>query len=77
MQVAVYIFYELLIRLQELDPEIGEYSSYKKTSSGISLQTTAGNIDLPDDLVSRQFNNPEFINSSELLSVLHTFKRHK
>ncbi|TDO24287.1 hypothetical protein [Pedobacter duraquae] len=77
MQVAVYIFYELLIRLQELDPEIGEYSSYRKTSSGISLQTTAGHIEVPDDLISRQFNSPEFINSSELLSVLNTFKPHR
>ncbi len=74
MQIAVYVIYELLVRLQELNPAVGEYISYKKINAGISVQTSTGLVFIPEHLLSTQFNNPAAINPSDLLSLLDSFK---
>ncbi|RZK69077.1 MAG: hypothetical protein EOO92_22385 [Pedobacter sp.] len=76
MQLAVYVFYELLIRLQELDPAVGEYSSFKKTDEGVTLNTTTGSMEVLEHLLSMQFNTPALITSAELLNILKTFRLH-
>lgn len=74
MQLAVYVIYELLIRVQELNPEVGEYISYKKINGGVSVRTTNGSIEMPDGLLQEQFNNPTSIRESQILALLDSFK---
>ena len=76
MQLAVYVFYELIIRLQELDPAIGEYRSFKKTGEGVTLNTTTSSMDVLAHLVAMQFSTPALITSAELLNILETFRIH-
>lgn len=74
MQIAAYVIYELLIRLQELKPEVGEYLTYKKISGGIKVQTTKGNLEMPDTVLDMQFHHPESVMNSDLLSMIESFK---
>jgi len=74
MQLAVYVIYELLIRVQELNPEAGEYVSYKKISGGVAVRTTTGSIEIPDHLLTEQFNNPASIKEAEILALMESFK---
>lgn len=74
MQLAAYVIYELLIRLQEIDPAVGEYLSYKKISAGIKVQTTGGSLEIPDTLLEQQFHRPEGILAGDLLGILGSFQ---
>jgi len=69
-----YVIYELLIRLQALDPAVGEYLSFKKINAGISVRTTTASLEIPDTLLDLQFNNPNAINNADLLGVLASLK---
>jgi hypothetical protein len=69
-----YVIYELLIRLQELDPAIGEYLSYKKIKAGIAVQTTTGVLEIPDSILDLQFHNPAAILNSDLLELQSSFQ---
>jgi hypothetical protein len=69
-----YVIYELLIRLQELDPAIGEYLSYKKIKAGIAVQTTTGLLEIPDSILDLQFHNPAAIVYSDLLELQSSFQ---
>jgi hypothetical protein len=70
MQIATYVVYELLIRLNELNADVGDFVSCKKTEQGIAVQTTSGQLIIPESLYHRQFANPAEISTIELLSLL-------
>ncbi len=74
MQIAVYILYELVIRLQELNPAIGEYVSFKKVEDGILIRTSTGQISVSDHILALQFNDPTAIGQPEILNLLNNFK---
>ncbi|ETZ19146.1 hypothetical protein [Pedobacter sp. V48] len=74
MQIAVYVIYELLIRLQELNPAVGEYISHKKTDDGILVRSSTGVIAMPEDILFRQFNDPATISQHEVLGLQAGFK---
>lgn len=69
MQIATYVVYELLIRLNELNADVGNFVSCKKTEQGILVQTTSGQLTIPESLYRRQFENPAEISAIELLSL--------
>jgi hypothetical protein len=73
MQTAVYIIYELLIRLQELKPDVGDYLSNKTTTDGIVVFTSTGKIVIPDTIILRQINTPASITTYELIILLDSF----
>jgi hypothetical protein len=68
-----YVIYELLVRLQALDPTVGDYLSYQKIKAGISVKTTTGPLEIPDDLLDLQFNNPAAISNVDLVQILSSF----
>lgn len=74
MEIATYVIYELLIRLQELNPGVGEYVSSKKSASGVLLKTSTGTIDIPEELLNRQFHQPALVSQEEMQSMLQHFK---
>lgn len=74
MQIPVYVIYELLIRLQELNPGVGDYMLNKKTANGILVRTSSGTINLPEEILFRQFNDPASISQLELLTLLESFR---
>ena len=74
MQIAVYVIYELLVRLEDLNPGIGNYLKNKTTTNGILVHTTTGQISIPAGILLRQFNDPTTITQHELLDLLDSFK---
>lgn len=41
MQLLIYVFYELIIRLQEINSQKGDYIFWKQTANGISIKPQA------------------------------------
>jgi len=70
MQIATYVIYELLIRIKELNPDIGDFVSCRKTDRGVYVQTTSGHLTIPESLYHQQFEDPAKISATELLAVL-------
>ncbi|WP_029276450.1 hypothetical protein [Pedobacter borealis] len=70
MQIATYVIYELLIRIRELNPEVGDFVSCRKTEKGVYVQTTSGHLTIPEILYHKQFGEPSEISTEELLSLL-------
>ena len=70
MQIATYVIYELLIRMKELKPDIGDFVSCKKTENGILVQTTSAPVMIPESIYRQQFENPAAISRMELLSLI-------
>ncbi|ETZ24885.1 hypothetical protein [Pedobacter sp. V48] len=74
MKFSVYVIYELLMKVQELESEIGDYQSYRKINAGISVITTRDSFDIPAYLLDKQFNNPALISDDDILGLLTTYK---
>jgi len=74
MQFPPYIVYEILIRLQEINPLIGDYLSFKPVASGVHLRTTTGTLDIPEELLFRQFNEPSTIHTTEIQQLSSQFR---
>jgi hypothetical protein len=72
-----YVIYELLIRLQEIDPTIGEYQSYKKIKAGIIVLTTIGTFEISDQMLDLQFHNPDAVAASDLKEMLGSFQERR
>ncbi|MGQ7856689.1 hypothetical protein ACUN24_20820 [Pedobacter sp. WC2501] len=68
------MIYELLIRLQELNPAVGEYLLNNQTDVGTLVRTISGSIAIPNDILLRQFNDPASISQHETLNLLDGFK---
>ncbi|UKT65879.1 hypothetical protein [Pedobacter mucosus] len=75
MNYPHYIFYELLIRLAEIEPEIGYYIS-NTTSNGICiLRTNTGTLVVPDSLLIKQSTDPNQIAKDDLYNLLKNFEQ--
>lgn len=70
MQIATYVIYELLIRMKELNPDIGDFVSCKRIEKGILVRTTSAPIVIPENIYQQQFEDPSTISTIELLSLL-------
>ncbi|WP_316793946.1 hypothetical protein [Pedobacter frigoris] len=74
MEIATYVIYELLIRLQELNPGVGEYVFSKRNDSGVLLRTSTGSIDISEELLNKQFHHPSSIDQDDISTLLKNFK---
>jgi hypothetical protein len=70
----LYLLYEILIRLTELDPMIGDFYSYKYTDTGVIIRTTNGSLYVAQQLLDKQFANPVHITPDELKLLVADFK---
>lgn len=71
--IPVFIFHELLIRLEGLDANVGDYISHYPRSNETNVFTTTGQFRFSDELVHKQFKDPSLILRAELLDALSTF----
>lgn len=74
MNFPLFIFYELLIRLSEIQPEIGDYVSYTPSNNGCIVRTTNGTLNVLNQILTKQFEDPNQITTQELFILLQTFK---
>lgn len=71
--IPVFVFHELLIGLEELDANVGDYISHYLRGNETSVFTTTGKFRFSDELVHKQFKDPRLVLRAELLDALSTF----
>ena len=72
MPIPLYIIYELLIRVNQINPAIGSYSSHTFNTAGAVIITTSGKLRVRNALLNRQFKDPELISSADLALLATT-----
>jgi hypothetical protein len=70
IQIPVFVIHELIIRLQEIDPFVGEYKNHYFSSDEAVVETTNLQLKFPMYLLRKQFQDPELIDQSELRQQL-------
>jgi len=70
----LYIYYELLIRLSEIESEIGHYVSSTADQEICIIRTTNGTVKVSVNVLKRQFDDPNLIGSEELNLLIKTFR---
>lgn len=70
----LYVLYELLIRLTELDPMIGDFYAHKYTDTGVIIRTNNGSLNVPLHILEKQFSSPSQITNADLKQLVNEFK---
>ncbi|WP_129714374.1 hypothetical protein [Pedobacter sp. SYP-B3415] len=73
MPVPVFVYHEILIRMQNFNPQIGDYLSASAHGDAVSLQTTTGSLSVPVALLQSQFRDPSAIDDEELRTLAGNF----
>jgi hypothetical protein len=73
--LPTYAIIELLIRLGEIEPLIGNYQEHIPHEYGIVVKTTSGHINFNRGLVMQQLADPTLIDQQELTVIASLFKR--
>lgn len=74
MKFPLYLYYELIVRLSEYRPDIGEYHSIFAAESTVLLKTDQGTLEVPSELLFRQFNDPDKISKEEIRQLAKQFQ---
>jgi hypothetical protein len=72
-ELPTYAIVELLIRLSDINPQIGNYKDHHIQDSHVIVKTTHGYIRFPHPIVMQQFNNPDLITEQQLTDIAETF----
>lgn len=76
MKFPLYLYYELLIRLTEFRPEIGDFISVFASDSHLVLSTDTGMLEISSGLMYRQFNDPDTVSREEIRKLAGDFQLH-
>lgn len=68
--IPLFIIYELVTRIHQIDPSIGTYVSHQFNTSGAVILTSNRTIRIRTALLNRQFKDPELITATELSVLL-------
>lgn len=74
MKFALFLYYELLVRLEIFKPEIGEFSSAIIFDDHILLKTNKGLLEIPLTLIDKQFRDPRLIKEEEIRKLAAKFR---
>lgn len=74
MKFPLYIYFEILLRLSEFVPNIGNYRSVSEIDGMCLIRTSTGQIEVPKDLLALQFSAPDEISRERLLELGKEFQ---
>lgn len=69
MKIPLYIIEEMVIRLQEFNPAIGDFTGNERLGSQMIVKTTNGIITVPVLLLSKQLYDPGVITKQEIAEL--------
>lgn len=72
--LPLYVIIELLIRIAEYNPEVGQYKDHTRRRDGYLIKTTGGTILFTNDLIQMQFTNPDSISRDQLVQLGNSFR---
>ena len=70
MPIPLFIIYELLTRIHQIDPTIGSYVSHKLNTNGAVLTTSNRTIRIRKAILNRQFKDPTLVTEADLLQLI-------
>ncbi|WP_157287659.1 hypothetical protein [Pedobacter cryoconitis] len=70
MPIPIFIFHELLFRIQLFDPSIGSYVSHSYTKSGAVIVTTTRTVRISRGLLNKQFKDPTLIPEAAIQKLI-------
>jgi len=73
--LPTYAIVELLIRLSQYNHLIGNYKNHSIFDTGVVVKTSSGSIKFSLSIIQRQFENPDAISESELVTLAQLFKQ--
>jgi len=68
--IPIFIFYELINRIHQINPSAGNYVSHSFNTSGAVIQTTAGTVRIRTGILNKQFKDPNLVKETDLLKIL-------
>jgi hypothetical protein len=68
--IPLFIFYELLTRIHQIDPSIGTYVSHRYNTTGAVVITSNRTLRIKKSILNRQFKDPELVTVAELALIL-------
>ncbi|MCD0488984.1 hypothetical protein LPB86_12155 [Pedobacter sp. MC2016-14] len=74
MIFPIFIFHELVIRLDQVNPGIGRYQYNKQHDESFTLFTGTGSVIVPVHFLKMQFEDPSLINDADLAILATNFK---
>ena len=74
MKFPLYLYYELLVRITEFRPDVGEYLSVFAADSYVLVNTSTGFVEIPTAILYRQFNDPDTISIHEIKQLSREFR---
>lgn len=75
MKFPLYIIEEIIIRLQEFNPEIGRLKGSESLGSQMIIKTTKGLITVPSQLLSSQLHHPYLLEKEDIEALAKQFIR--
>ena len=75
MKFPVFIFHELVIRLDQANPLIGRYRSHTDHNESFILSTDKGSVIVPEHFIQMQFQDPNLINDTDIAMLAYNFKK--
>ena len=76
MKFPLFLYYELLVRLTEFRPDIGDFVSAFASDSHLVLTTGTGILEISSGLMYRQFNDPDTVSKAEIRKLAGDFQLH-
>lgn len=70
----IFIFHELVIRLDQINPSIGRYKSHSVQNDSFILLTEKGSVIIPEHFLEMQFQDPNLINEIDIAILAHNFR---
>lgn len=76
MKFPIFIFHELVIRLDQANPQIGRYQSHTVADETFTLLTEKGSVIVPAHFLQMQFQDPNLINNTDIAILAQNYKIH-
>lgn len=77
MKIPIYIIEEVLIRLQEINPEIGKLKTMERLGSQMIIKTSNGIITVPVLLLGLQLHDPSMLKNEDVEALAKQFIKQK
>ncbi|MFN0290198.1 hypothetical protein [Pedobacter helvus] len=74
MNYPVFIFHELVLRFSYINRQVGRYISSTIEGSNILIKTTSGKIAIAQELLEKQYRNPNEISADQLRELAASFQ---
>jgi hypothetical protein len=73
MNFPLYLYYEVLVRVREVRPNIGEYQFALVAENSVVINTTMGKLHISKDLLLSQFKDPDQISIAQIEALASQF----